>query len=74
MVYGNPNFLTHTVSKTSDNSVLFYVKKGGSYQSITHGQIQQKSEEFNKQNNLGKTDTLLIAGNSNAPSVFAYGN
>lgn len=53
--------------------MLFYVKKGGNYQSITHDQIQQKGEEFWKQNSIQKGDTLLVIGNVNSPSVFAYG-
>jgi len=49
------------------------LKKGGNYQSITHEQIQQKGEEFLKQNSIQKGDTLLVVGNVNSPSVFAYG-
>ena len=73
LVYGNPNFLTTDLPKTTDSSVLFYVNKGGSYQAVTQGQVQEKGEEFRKQNSIKKDDTLLVIGNGTSPSVFAYG-
>lgn len=73
LVYGNPNFLASGLPKTSDSSALFYVKKGSNYQSITHGNLQQKVDEFRKQNSIDQNHTILVVGNTNTPSAFAYG-
>jgi len=74
MVYGKQKFLTNKLSEeASEKDVLYYVKQDGKFNSYTQSDIHNKAEEFRKFNNIGEDDALLVVGDSNTPSSFAYG-
>jgi len=73
LVYGNPNFLTHQAPTFDSKAPLFFVKSGNSSQNFSLEDINRQNQEFRSSNNIKDDDSIVVGGDLNSPTLFAYG-